>query len=305
MSSDTIQQWEVKEPYLSLHCKLGEGPYYEKATNSLRFVDIKKKRIHWVDLAKGPESLTTLQLDTHVTVTADIEGVDPRDNMLIGAKYGIAVLNRKTGQYDYISRFHVPDDRERLRSNDGAVDPHGRFWLGTMTDMGLDLQAEGALHLFQSKTPSGKIMREPVTIPNSISWSPDNKTMYFTHSTARTLYAYDYSLDDGSVTNERVFYHHNGPAEPDGHRIDVDGNLWTALYGEGKVLKISPNGKLLGEIHLPTKNITCVQFVGTELFITTAAMAEGEGTAEEVEFSGGLYRLDVGTTGLEPFLFKL
>ena len=42
-----------------------------------------------------------------------------------------------------IARFNVPDN-ERLRSNDGAVDPHGRLWVGTMTDFGLGpFQPEG------------------------------------------------------------------------------------------------------------------------------------------------------------------
>jgi len=137
-----FQEWHVTEPYLHLHCALAEGPYYERATNSLRFVDIKKHRVHWVNLAEGPSSVTTVQLDVPVTVTADIEGVDPRERILIGVKYGIAVLDRKTGKYEYVARF-AESDNERLRSNDGTADPHGRFWLGSMTDIGLDLQAEG------------------------------------------------------------------------------------------------------------------------------------------------------------------
>jgi sugar lactone lactonase YvrE len=54
------------------------------------------------------------------------------------------VLDRKTSQYEYVARF-APSDNERLRSNDGAADPHGRFWLGTMSDIGLDLQPEGEM----------------------------------------------------------------------------------------------------------------------------------------------------------------
>ncbi len=36
MASSQWQEWKVDEPYLNLHCSLGEGPYYEKATNTLR-----------------------------------------------------------------------------------------------------------------------------------------------------------------------------------------------------------------------------------------------------------------------------
>jgi len=148
-------------------------------------------------------------------------------------------------------------------------------------------------------------MRHPVTIPNAINWSPDQKIMYFTHSTARTVYAWDYAGEDGSLSNERVFYRHEGPGEPDGCRVDAEGNLWHAVYGESRVLKISPAGELVGQINLPTHNITCTQFVGTELFITTAAMGKGDGPDEAVELSGAVYKVDVGARGLEPFEFKL
>ncbi|KAI8966825.1 regucalcin [Daldinia sp. FL1419] len=313
-----LQQWHVTEPYLHLRCGLGEGPYYEEPTHSLRFVDIKKKRVHAVDLAKipypnpnpdvdpssAPAGVETIQLDVPVTVTADIEGVDPRERILIGAKYGLAVLDRRTGTYEYVARFDAEKDNERLRSNDGAVDPHGRFWLGTMSDFGYDLQPEGSVFLFDG-TRTARSMRHPVTIPNSVGWSPDGKTLYFTHSTERTIHAYDYDGESGEVSNERAFYVHDGPGEPDGFRVDVEGSIWQAVYGESRVLKISPEGKLVGEIKLPTKNITCTQFVGTELFITTAGMQEGEGTPGEVELSGALFRVDVGVKGVDPFLFKL
>ncbi|KAI1115933.1 SMP-30/Gluconolaconase/LRE-like region-domain-containing protein [Nemania sp. NC0429] len=305
-SEPACQEWHVTEPYLHINCALSEGPFYEAATNSLRFVDIKKNRVHWVDLAAGPASVTTVQLDVPVTVTSDIEGVDPRERILVGLKYGIAVLDRRTGRYEYVARFAEPGaEHERLRSNDGAADPHGRFWLGTMTDIGLDLQPEGHVFLF-SGDPVAQSVRSPVTIPNAISWSPDKRTMYFTHSTERTVFAWDYSASDGSLSRERVFYRHEGPGEPDGCRVDADGNLWHAVYGESRVLKISPEGKLVGQVNLPTHNITCVQFVGTELFITTAAMHEGQGEGSDraVELGGAIFRVDVGARGLEPFAFK-
>ncbi|KAI1861364.1 uncharacterized protein JN550_010894 [Neoarthrinium moseri] len=303
-STAALQEWQVKEPYIKLHCALGEGPYFEKATNSLRFVDIIKKRVHTVDLTKGPDSLSTLEFDIPIGVTADIEGVDPQDRILIGAKHGMAVLHRKTGKYEYITKFFA-EENVRIRGNDGAIDPHGRFWLGSMTDFGQGpVLPEGALWLFHSKKP-GQSMKAPVSIPNSVSWSPDNKVMYFTHSSSRVIHAYDYAAEDGSITNERTFFTYEGQGEPDGHRVDAEGNMWCAVYGDAVVLKISPQGKLVGKIHMPTKNITCVEFVGTELFITTAGMEEGQGTPEQVDFSGGLYRIDVGVKGLTPYAFKL
>ena len=143
-----LQQWHVAEPYLETHCSLGEGPFYEPATNSVRFVDIIKQRLHTVSLTEGPASLKTLQFSEAVTVTADIEGRDPKDAVLIGAKQGLAVLDRNTGTYEYVTKFD-DDKAQRIRSNDGVVDPNGRFWLGTMTDFGLGpFQPEGESESF-------------------------------------------------------------------------------------------------------------------------------------------------------------
>lgn len=149
-----FQRWKVTEPYLDIHCALGEGPYYESATNTLRFVDIKKHRLHTVDLSIGPESLKTLQLDMPVGVTADIEGVDASKKILVGGKSGICVLDRQTGKYELLKRFEDSNERDaRIRSNDGAVDPSGRFWVATMNDFGVELRADGRLRfLLRLKT---------------------------------------------------------------------------------------------------------------------------------------------------------
>jgi sugar lactone lactonase YvrE len=140
-----ITQWVVKEPWLDLHCELGEGPYYEVATNTLRFVDIKKKELHTVNVAQEPMGLKTLQLDMPIGVTANIEGVNPQEKILIAGKSGIYILERRTGKVELLKKFYDTEEKdERLRSNDGAVDPQGRFWVGTMNDFWLgDVYAEG------------------------------------------------------------------------------------------------------------------------------------------------------------------
>jgi sugar lactone lactonase YvrE len=113
-----IKKWTVTEPYLDIHCALGEGPYYEAERNTLRFVDIIKKRLHTVDLGIGPTSLKTLQLDMPIGVTADIEGVDSSKKILIGGKSGIYVLERETGKYELLKKYYDDEEKdERLRSN--------------------------------------------------------------------------------------------------------------------------------------------------------------------------------------------
>lgn len=147
----TIREWTVSKPWAEPHCALGEGPFYEAETDSLRLVDIKKKQILYYSGITAPENRESvvaapevLQLDACPTVTADIAGVDPRERILVGVKHGLATLDRGAGgKYEMLVPFNQPHN-ERLRANDGYADPLGRFLLGSMTDFGLGpFQPEG------------------------------------------------------------------------------------------------------------------------------------------------------------------
>lgn len=96
-----------------------------------------------------------------------------------------------------------------------------------------------------------------ITIPNGISWSVDDTTMYFTDSADKTIYAYDFEKKSGTISNKRVFFQaQDAAAAPDGHAQDVDGHLWVAIWGSWKVVRVSPDGHISAEILLPTRCIT-------------------------------------------------
>jgi sugar lactone lactonase YvrE len=93
---------------------------------------------------------------------------------------------------------------------------------------------------------------ENVAIPNGLTWSRDDKTMYFTASEEQTIFAYDFDAETGAISNKRPFFKPE-TATPDGHAQDVDGNLWVALWGGSKVVRVSPEGKVTAEIAVPTR----------------------------------------------------
>jgi sugar lactone lactonase YvrE len=145
-------------------------------------------------------------------------------------------------------------------------------------------------------------VRPSLTIPNGLGWSLDQKTMYFTHSTEKRIIAFNYTSTTGDISNERVFWQYDGPGDPDGFKMDTDGYIWQAIYGDSKVLKISPEGKVVGEIRYPAKCITCPVFIGTELWVTTAK--EDDEKSESAEFGGALFKVDVGIGGVKETKFK-
>jgi sugar lactone lactonase YvrE len=150
---------------------------------------------------------------------------------------------------------------------------------------------------------------DPIGIPNGIGWSPDSRIMYWTDSMSKIIYKLDYDPSSGAISNRRVFYEHKDPGVPDGLRVDVEGCLWVAVWGGYRMLRLDTEGKLIGEISLPTKCVTCPQFVGTEVIITTAVDEDEEQETEKGRRSralgGAVFKLDVGVKGVDLFKYKM
>ena len=132
-----IKQIKVTEPWLKTSCGLGEAPFWDKKSNTLRFLDIIKTQLHVVNLNEGPSSHKTIDLPFSIGCTANIEGND--DEFIFGGKEGYGIANKKTGEPRYIKKFWSDEEVQsgrahRSRSNDGSVDSHGRFYVGTMND---------------------------------------------------------------------------------------------------------------------------------------------------------------------------
>lgn len=71
-----IQKYKISHPYLDISCGLGEAPFYEQSHNSLRFVDIVKKKLHTINLDEGVASHREFDLEFSIGTTADVEGVE-------------------------------------------------------------------------------------------------------------------------------------------------------------------------------------------------------------------------------------
>ena len=99
-----------------------------------------------------------------------------------------------------------------------------------------------------------------VIIPNSICFSLDGRTMYFCDSPEADP---SVRLRRGSARvrrRSRVRPAERWQGQPDGSVVDREGCLWNAVWGAGMVRRYAPEGRLLGEINVPSKNATCVAF---------------------------------------------
>lgn len=192
-----------------------------------------------------------------------------------------------------------------MRSNDGGVDSAGRFWVEAFVDPEIsDLTDEGVLFRLD---PDGtlKPMYEKIVIPNGITWDANDQTMRLTDTTVGKVWSFAYNPKTGDISDQKIFYQRDGPGLPDGHTMDEHGNIWQALYYGSRVIRISPEGEVIGEILLPTRNITSCVFAGTNLFITSAKENEPEKYPDSAKFAGNLFKVDVGVRGAPKYKARL
>jgi sugar lactone lactonase YvrE len=114
-----------------------------------------------------------------------------------------------------------------------------------------------------------------LSLPNGMGWSSDNETFYFIDSLDYVVWAFDYNLQRGEISNQREFYRFL-PANgiPDGMCVDTKGNLLIAMWGGGAIVVLSPEGKFIRNIGLPvSKPTSCILtgIKGLELIVTTSS----------------------------------
>jgi sugar lactone lactonase YvrE len=99
-----------------------------------------------------------------------------------------------------------------------------------------------------------------------------------------------------------------GHAVTDGLTVDAEGCLWVALWGGSRVVRVAPDGTVVGRLVLPVSRVTSCAFGGPDLgdlYVTTAGGADpsdaAAGAAEP--HAGGLFRCRPGVRGLPPVPF--
>lgn len=243
--------------------QLGETPLWCDRTRRLWWLDIEKPRLRSWDPSTGRHE--TLPLPGRFAGTQALTEAGDR---LLAEDLTLYLRDLDAGRRtDLVS----VDPGLDTRLNDGRVDARGRFWVGTM-DNGLH-RPTGSLYRVDPDGTATVIERD-VIVSNGIAFSPDDRTLYFTDTRRHVSYAYDLDLDDGAVSNRRVFADHRATGErPDGACVDVDGCVWIAFFAGGRIVRHRPDGRIDREVRLPVTNPTCVCFGGPDLatmFVTTA-----------------------------------
>ena len=258
---------------------LGEGPVWDPRAQCLWWVDIRGPFVRRFDL-RG-ERIDTWTMPEMVGSLA----VRKRGGLLLALKSALAYWDPETGK---IEKAAAPEaDRAVQRFNDGKCDPRGRFFAGTMNDTARE--PHGTLYRFDGRACVA--LRGGVTIPNSLAWSPDGRSMTFSDSLTREIGIFDYDPHSGEMGARRVLARIEPPAIPDGATFDADGYLWVALYDGWKIARFAPDGRLDRTVDLPLQRPTSCQFGGPDLgvlFVTTASQRLTPADLAVQPFAGAL-----------------
>ena len=277
---------------------LGEGCVWSPLEDLLVWVDITGQAVHRFDHASGQP----------VSVWRYNESVG---NAALRAGGGLALglgntvtLTDRVGAIESV--IELPGEPETNRANDGAVDPAGRLFQGTMsnTEPGSPV---AALHRVDADGTARRVLSD-VMISNGIGWSPDRSTMYYIDTLTFRVDQFDYDPATGEIEGRRPFVTFDGSTGgPDGMTVDADGCLWVAMFGGFGVQRFSPQGEQLETVVTPgAPQTTCCCFGGPDLdtlYITTAADSIAGVDTEGESNSGALFAADVDAVGLPTNLF--
>ncbi len=292
------------EPSCVLEWKatVGECPTWHPREARLYWVDIQGKKIHRFDPVLGtnetfelPEIVTSLALRASgglvLTLEKDFAFYDPATE----------VLERITS---------VEAKLPQNRFNDGKCDPRGRYWAGTMDAKEWSAPAGHLFRLDARRHVETKVSN--VICSNGTGWSPDGRTMYYTESFRYGVFAYDFDLETGDVTNRRTFsaldeHDRSAGGFPDGLTVDAEGFVWSNIVGLGQIRRYDPNGALERTLELPVPRATSCTFGGPEgktLFVTTARETLSAADLRKAPLSGSLFAVDCDVAGLPSTPFE-
>ncbi len=280
---------------------LGECVLWCERTGRVLWTDIQRSALYAHTPASGethswpmPERLCCFAL------------TDDDQRLLVGLASGLAFFDFASGELTRICE--VEADQPGTRLNDGRCDRQGRFVFGMFNEASNPKAPIGGFYRLNADLTLERLPLPPAAIANSICFSPDGGTMYFTDSQDGAIRCCDYDPLTGAQGEPRVFVAADVvPGEPDGAAIDAQGCLWSARWGASQVVRFTPDGKVDRAVPLAAPQPSCVAFGGAQLdtlYATTARKDMDDTQLAAAPHSGGLFQQPLDVQGLPESRFR-
>ena len=261
-----------------------EGVIWDDLMGVVRWTDIGASRLYAYDPTTGTVTETTLPARLCCFALTDEPGV-----LLLALEKQLARFDTRVP--DAIAVLEdIEPELPGTRANDGRCDRGGNLVFGTLNERGPEQVAS-----FWRYSREGKLSRlalPKAAITNSICFSPDGETMYFTDSPTAKIMACRYDAASGEVEHIREFVQLDKGLEPDGSTVDADGFVWNAQWGGSRVQRYAPDGRIDLTIDLPARQPSCLAFVGPtldRLVITSATKGLAPSVASAEPLNGAIF----------------
>ena len=278
-------------------CILGEGTLWVKEHNSIYFVDIKKKRIHILNIKNKKKK--TINLNKQIGFLAHIK----KNLFILGLERELRIIDLKTKKV--IKSIFIEKNIPKNRINDGKTDPKGRLWFGTMDNPERSIR-KGSLYCLDKNLNLNKVDTN-YYITNGPAFLDENN---FYHTDSRRKIIYKIKINkDFKILKKKIFIRLNSKdGSPDGMTIDNKKNLWVCHFHGACISVFNTKGKKLHKINFPAKNITNCTFGGqknNDLFISSATKSMSKKDYKKYRYSGSFFSVKTNMKGKLSKSFRI
>lgn len=247
--SERTLQSTVAEPWFKVSNEglILEGAIFDSNGNLL-FCDVSSRRV------------LRLTPDKKLSTVVMLDGFSPGGLAL--HKDGHLFIAALNSDYTGGAILAVNQDGSNLQTiipvnagylpNDLVFDAAGGFYF---TDFkGTSTEPKGGVYYASPDFQTIKPVVPHLAQANGIALSPDGKALWATEFGRNLLHRVQ--LADATTIapiGSAIAYRFVGPA-PDSMRVDADGNVYVALYGQGRVLAFNRNGIPIGQVLLPERD---------------------------------------------------
>lgn len=325
----TAPSWHVLP---GSQCDLGESPVWCPTDQSLVWIDIARCLVLRQDIATGAIDRWPLPCEPGC-IAAAVRGHAQGApwGWVLALRDGIWHAETFGGPLRLLAE--PPYDPAHTRFNDGRADPLGRFWASTLFEpRNAPAAALYCLDLRDPQTPGAlERMAGDAVVGNGLAFAPDCRTVYWADTTSHLVRAWDWDAPHNRLNRVHVFHQFQGKpldwtadfaafaeagdaarrqaalrlygGRPDGATVDASGHYWVAMYEGARVLRLSPQGRVVQELTLPAMCPTMPCLGGPDrrtLYVTTASQGRSAAELLALPHSGCVFATRVEVPGIEP-----
>ena len=259
-------------------------------TETLSIVDIFERRVHLLELDDSQ-----VHHRGEFSTEGDIGAALPlSDGSFVLCESGGVFLRAPDGARTSVC--DLPSSGSGLRFNDGKLGPDGKRRVGVM-----DYDAtEGRGSLWRiGRDGASQCLLVGLTIPNGLDWWGDE--FWFVDGPEEVLSCYRWDESGLSSVNRRFVT----SGTPAGLSIDSQGELWLALWGEGRVDHFNREGNVVDSVSVASPHSTSLCFAGRKLDTLVMTSAQFNMAPEDLakfERAGDLFVQPLPHRGRIPHL---